>query len=266
MILKRRVALNNVQLDQVDSRIAISAVEPGDGKENISATDRAGGFGQRVTAAHRSYVDVVVRFRILERGKSTAGMTSRAQVIEAVNGWAAAGGVLTTNYKTGRQLNVRLVQPIGEGSLWDYTKEFALTFRAYEIPYWEDATPTVSTIGGESATAGGTIAIGGSGPAQVEAALTNKSSDTVNSVTLTVGGSNMVFSSLGLAAGETLAVGHVNGVLVIRIYNGTTHRSAMTKRTADSSDDFLVMPGTRYIGYIADQNCEMVVNWRNRYL
>lgn len=265
MILKRRVALNGAQLDQVDSRIAISAVEPGDGKESISAADRAGRFGQRVTSAHRSSMDIVVRFRILEHGKSVTGMTNRSQVIEAVNAWAASGGVLTTNYKPGRQLNVRLVQAIGEGSLWDYSKEFALTFRAYEIPYWEDIVPTVTTIGGESQTAGGTIVVGGSGPAQIEAALTNNSNATVNSVTLTAG-KEMAFSNLGLAAGETLAVGHVNGLLVIRIYNGSTHRSAMSKRTAGSANDFLVLPGTQYIGYIADQDCGMVVNWRNRYL
>jgi hypothetical protein len=265
MILKRRVALNGVQLDQVDSRIVISAVEPGDGKENISATDRASGFGQRVTSAYRSNTDIVVRFMILERGKSTTGMTNRSQVIEAVNAWAAGGGVLTTNYKTGRQINVRLVQAAAEGSLWDYSKEFALTFRAYEIPYWEDSTATSTTIGGESTTDDGMITVTGSGIAQADVTVSNESSSTVNSLTVTVG-KTMTFSSLGLAEGESLIIDHVDGLVRIRIYNGTTYRSAMAKRTAGSADDFKMSPGSQAIGFSADQNCEMTVSWRNRYL
>lgn len=266
MILKRRVALNGNQLDQVDSRIVISAVEPGDGKESISATDRAGGFGQRVTSTHRSSVDLVVRFKILERGKSTAGMTNRASVLEKVNAWAAPGGVLTTNYKTGRQLNVKLVQAPGEGSLWDYTKEYQIVFRAYAIPYWEDSGITTAIVTGENAMEITEVTVGGSAPAQAEVIFSNGSGSTINSMVLNTGASAMAFSSLGLADGEDLVIDHYNNLLRIRILNDTIYRSVMDKRTTDSADDLIMTPGSQYCGYNAASGCSMTVSWRSRYL
>ena len=78
MILKRRVALNGVWLDEVDSRIAVSSVEPGDGRENISAVDAAAGYGSRITGERRQTVDMTVKFRIHEKGRSEAGMQARS--------------------------------------------------------------------------------------------------------------------------------------------------------------------------------------------
>ena len=97
MKLTRRVALNGKQLDTVDDRIVISSVEPGDGRENITAVDAASGYGQRVTGNRRSTLDMVVKFRIQEHGRNKDGLQSRAEVLEKVNAWAAAGGVLTVD-------------------------------------------------------------------------------------------------------------------------------------------------------------------------
>ena len=266
MIMKRRVALNGQQLDQVDSRIVISAIEPGDGKESISATDRAGGYGQRVTTEHRSSMDLIVRFRILERGKSVSGMTNRASVLEAVNAWAAAGGVLTVNYKPGRRLNVKMVQAPGEGSLWDYTKEYAIVFRAYAVPYWEDSTETSETVSGMDAIETGEVTILGSGPAQANVTFTNGSGSTIDSMSLHTGDSEMAFSSLGLENGESLVIDHNKNLVRIRIYDGSTYRSAMAKRTSGSADDLIMTPGINYCGYNAAANCTMTVSWRSRYL
>ena len=111
------MALDGVWLDEVDRRIVISGVEPGDGKESISAVDAAAGYGQRVTGSRRSTLDIVVKFKLLQRSRSEGNMAERAQLLEAVNAWAASGGVLTVNYKPNRRLNVVLAQAPGEGSL-----------------------------------------------------------------------------------------------------------------------------------------------------
>ena len=152
MILTRRAALNGVWLDEIDSRIVISGIEPGDGKENITAVDSAAGYGQRITARWRQTMDIVIRFRMLEHGKDVTGLTERALLLERVNTWAANGGYLTLNYKPNRRVNVILAQPPGEGSLWDYTKEFQLTFRAFEAPYWEEESAKSGTFGGSTAS------------------------------------------------------------------------------------------------------------------
>ena len=266
MILNRRVALNGVWLDEVDPRIVISAVEPGDGRENISATDTATGFGQRVTSNRRTSVDFVVRFMMLEHGRSVEGLTERSALLEKVNMWAAAGGVLTVNYKPNRRLNVILAQAPGEGSLWDYTKEFSLTFRAYTVPFWEDEIESVSTFGGGSASDNASITVGGSAPTQFNVELANKSGKTINTANVTVNGNKMSFSSLGMAGDETLVIDHrADSILRIRIRNaGGTYRNVMSKRTG--ANDMVAKPGAVSCSYSADRACEMKVSWRSRYV
>jgi len=268
MQLKRRVALGGVQLDEVDSRIVISSVEPGDGKENFTAVDAAAGFGQRVTGYRRQTVDMVVKFRIHERGKTTSAQQERAEVLEKVNAWAAPGGVLTVNYKPGRRLNVVLVQAPGEGSLWDYTKEFQMTFRAYAIPYWEQETAQTAAFGGNTAGGSGNITVEGSAETQVNVELANTSGMAINNATVTVGGKTMSFTGIGLGANEALVIDHTDeGLLRIRIRSaGGTYRSAMALRSVSSADDFRTKPGTYGASYSAQRACRMTVSWRARYL
>jgi phage-related protein len=266
MQLKRRVALDGVWLDEVDRRIVISGVEPGDGKESISAVDAAAGYGQRVTGSRRSTLDIVVKFKLLQRSRSEGNMAERAQLLEAVNAWAAGGGVLTVNYKPNRRLNVVLAQAPGEGSLWDYTKEFQITFRAYAVPYWEDEAESSQTIGGSSLSKSGSIQVGGSVPTQADVEIVNTSGKTINNVTVSVAGKSMTLNSLGLAGSETLVIDHKDGLVRIRIRSGSSYRSVMAKRTDASADDFVAEPGTKTISYSAQRACRMIVTWRNRYL
>ena len=266
MQLKRRVALNGVWLDEVDSRIAVSSVEPADGRENISAVDAAAGYGQRITGNRRSTLDMSVKFRILAHGHSEDGMAARAEVLEKINAWAAAGGVLTVNYKPDRRLNVILAQAPGEGSLWDYTKEFTIVFRAYSIPYWEQETAQQQVVGGSSASGSKSIQIEGSVKTQCNVELLNVSGMAINNARVTVGDRVMIFSSLGLGGNEALVIDHADGLVRIRIRNGGSYRSAMAKRSMDSADDFMAAPGSRSAAYNADRACRMTVSWRARYL
>lgn len=268
MQLTRRVALNNAQLDAVNSHIAIQSVETADGRENITAVGTAAGFGQRVTGARRDPVDVIVRFGIDIRKTSLA---ERSAALEAVNAWAmkaADGAWMTVNYRTARRIRVRLVQAPGEGNLWDWTKTFQITFRAYGVPYWEDASENTKQIG-TSAGDNDTINPGGSVPAQVNITMENTSGSTVNTATVNAGDTSMSFTSLGLANGEKLVIDHDdNGLVRIRIQaSGGLYRSAMAKRTTASDDDLTVIPGgSRVISYTAGGACTVTAGWRARYL
>lgn len=270
MILKRRVALNGVWLDEVDDRICISSVEPGDGKENISAVDSAVGFGSRITGQHRSTVDMIVKFRILNTGRTEKGLQARAKVLEKVNKWARNGGALTVNYKADRRLNVILAQAPGEGSLWDYTKEFQITFRAYALPYWEQ-DPAESAVQ-TAANTNKLIKIDGSAETQIDVTLKNISGQTINTATVQIsksGASRTIqLTNLGLAGNEALVIDHKDGLIRIRILgaNGTSYRSAMANRTSGSDDDLKLAPGNWNARYTADRACEMTVSWRARYL
>lgn len=266
MQMKRRVALNGVWLDEVDSRIVISGVEPADGRENITAVDAAAGYGQRITGSRRSTAEMIVKFRILEHGHSESGLQARAEVLEKVNAWAAAGGYLTVNYKPDRRLGVVLAQAPGEGSLWDYTKEFTITFRAYAVPYWEQETAKSVSFGGAASSGAGTVQADGSVKTQADVEVRNTSGMTINNVSITVGGNNMTFSGLGLGGSEALVIDHVNGLVRIRIRNGSSYRSAMAMRSMDSADDFRLSPGSSRASFSAQRACAMTVSWRARYL
>lgn len=265
MIMARRVALNGVQLDEVDERIVISAVEPGEANENITSTESAAGYGSRITSGRRGMLDIIVRFRILENGRTEAGMAARAAVLEAVNAWARAGGIMTVNYKPNRRLNVTMEKPATEGSsLWDFSQEYTLAFRAYAIPYWEDENASTVTFGGSSASGSRYITLEGSAKTTCDAEIVNTSGMTINSMTVRVGGNTMTFRSLGLGGSEALVIDHVDGLVRIRIRNGSSYRSAMAARTG--ANDFMSPPGSQYCAYSADRAVRMTVSWRSRYL
>lgn len=273
MILKRRVALNGVELDEVDERIVISSVEPADGIEEISPANSAAGFGQRITGYRRNSVDIVVVFRILQRGHSVDGQQARSEVLEAVNAWAAAaapergGAYLTVNYKPERRLHVVLAQAPGEGSLWDWSKDFTITFRAYAVPYWEDEAVSSARIGTDNTSGSGSIQLDGSARTTVDAELLNRSGMSISTATITIGGKAMQFNAMGLAANETLVIDHAGGLLRIRIRSAAgAYRSAMDKRAAASADDFTVTPGAVSVSFSCQRACRLTVNWRCRYL
>ena len=264
MILKRRVALNGIWLDELDNRIIVSGIEPGAGKENITSTDAAAGYGSRITGNRRSTLDMVIRFKLLQRSRTEDNLAERAALLEKVNAWAAPGGILTVNYKPNRRLNVTLVQAPGEGSLWDYTKEFAITFRAYAIPYWEDETENTSTAGGNTQTDSGSFTVDGSAKTQADVILENMSGAQVKGCTVSVGGKTMEFSALTLLANEALVIDHVDGLVRIRVKESDGYRNVMALR--EGADDFMVEPGTETMSYSAQRACKMTVKWRNRYL
>ena len=267
MIWSRRVALNGAQLDEIDDAIVIRSVESGDGKESITGVSSAAGYGQRITGMRRDTLDMVVRFAINIRKDNLA---RRAAVLEAVNKWASAarkGAWLTVNYKEGRRLWVVLAQAPGEGSLWDYTKDFSITFRAYGTPYWEDDTATSMRIGSDSQSGSGTLSVEGSALTPVDAQLLNRSGQNIATATIRIGSITMSFSSLGLAANETLVIDHNNGLLRIRIKSAAgAYRSAMLRRTDTSGDDFLVTPGNVSASFSAQRACRLTVSWRCRSL
>ena len=268
MQLKRRVALNGVFLDTVDSRIVITSVEPAEGKENISAVDAATGYGQRITGNRRSTLDMVVKFALLERGSSTDGMQARAELLEKVNAWAAPGGYLTINYKPDRRLRVILAQAAGEGSLWEFNKEFSLTFRAYGIPFWETENQISQWVGSGSASDRSVLTYEGSAKTQADVELKNISGMNIATATVRVGTYTMYFSNIGLGADEALVVDHTaDGLVRIRIRSaGGSYRSVMALRGTNSADDFWILPGGNEFAFTIQRACRMTVSWRARYL
>lgn len=270
MQLRHRVSLGSSQLDAVDDRIVIHGVQTASAKTTINAVSLYGSNGQRITSSQRDTMDITVEFGILIR---KTDMASRAEVLEAVNTWASAalkengGAWLRVNYKNDRRIRVYLVDPAEEGDLKEWANSFKITFRAYGVPYWQESTGTsISTSTGSTRVA--SLDIHGNTRTVAEVEIKNESGQQIDTISITAGSSTMSFSSLALAANETLVIDHLaDGLLRIRIRNtSNSYRSAMAKRAANSASDFYVMPGTQTISFTAQRTCSMTARAYGRFL
>lgn len=256
MRLSRRVALNGVQLDSIDKHILIQGIEEAAGKDQISAVSLFGGSGQRITNQHRDSLDVTVRFSIDIKKTNLQG---RNDVFEKVCAWAAGGGWLTINYKAGRRLNVICAQLPAAGDLWNWTNTYSIIFRAYGVPYWQQDIQ--SSIRASGSTITRQIGVGGSATTVLDISF-RCTSGTCSTFRVTAGSSMIELTGLSLSAGQTLTIDHTAGGL-LRIMEGGV--SALGKRTAASSDDLYVEPGTVTVTVTTQGSGTLTISCAGRY-
>lgn len=261
MILAHRAALNGVQLDSLDNRILISSIDEAAGRDNISAVSLGAGSGQRITGTRRDTLDITIKFALNIQKNNMAG---RSALLDAVNAWAAPGGVLTIGNRTGKQLQVVLATAPGGGDQFNWTNEFTLVFRAYAIPFWEDVTATSVTLEQDD-SGSGILTVPGSAETVGEALIQNKSGGSLDNLSLTINGHTMSFAGLGLTNNGYLTIDHVmtaGGVYAMRARIGNT--SVMAARTGD--DEFYLKPGANTITWSADGDVIIQVSAKGRYL
>ena len=263
MILKRRVALDGLQLDEVDERIIISGIDEAAGKDTLTAVNNAYGCGQRITGQRRNTLDVTVKFQMAIKN---GDMEARSELLDKVNAWAANGGWLTVGHRPGKRLQVVLAQAPGGGDMFNWTNEFTLVFRAYSVPYWADSEDTkVTSATGASGSLN--IDVPGNTETLANVTLENKSGSKIDKATVTIGDNTMTFTGIAMVGGEKLVIDHVQqaGLFYMRArVVGTSSRTALPKRTG--TDDFYVTPGNNSVTFSADRAVQATVTVRGRYL
>ena len=262
MILKRRVALGGVQLDELDNRILITGIDEAAGKDNITAVGSAAGNGQRITGRRRDTLDITIKFALNIRSDDMAG---REELLEKIIGWASGGGWLTIGSRPNRRLMVTLSQAPGSGDMFSWANDFTMVFRAYSVPFWMDREASVFT--GSTVKSGSfDIEVPGNTETVADVTVENKSGKTISNVTVKVGGSQMIFASLALGGTATLTVDHVhtNEKFYLRARAGGS--SMMKYRTPESADDFKVSPGKNTVTFSAERAVKVTVSVRGRYL
>lgn len=227
-------ALNGIELSELAPEIIVTDIVHNAPVRELKASQIAGRNGQLYTRTVTSSVGVAVYFEI-----HTPDVRRRAAIMEDVQRWAMTGGVLTVGDRPDRRLRVLCESLPSVGSVLKWTGTSFIGFVAYAVPFWEDELPRRVKISGNGSQS--LFVPGFAAPAGVEAALKNTGSGTITSVKLTAGGTFMQFAGLSLASGQTLTVAHdERGLLTVRI-GGT---SVLAKRTAASSDDLELEPGT----------------------
>lgn len=231
------VALNGAELHAIDAAIVLQGVDEGAASWNITAGNRAGNDGQHVNGVEKRYRDVVVNFAIAEK----RDLIRRANIIQQVCGWAAAGGDLTVSYRDRQKLRVMCLSLPAVKSLDKWAETYSVTFRAYQVPFWQSVDAESASI--SAGTSGSTsLRVKETGGGKLCFQATNSSGSTVNTASISANGKTISFSSLGLANGEKLIGDYDdNDIQRLRILNGSTYRSVLDKRTG--ADDVLLKQG-----------------------
>ena len=260
MILRRRVALNGVQLDSVNAAVIIQGIDVKAGKEQWSAVSYGAGDGSRATGGRRESLDINVRFTINEKSYRPQ---QRATILDAVKKWAAGGGVLTLNYKSGQQARVKCVQMPEEGDAGT-RGQYTIVFRAYDVPYFVETTPTTKSV--ENVTqiisGGANITVNGSARTPLEFTFKNTSGYVMDTFSITIGGNTIALTGLDLANNSTLTLDHdEKGRQRIRV----SSVSKMDCRTPESADELWADPGTVGITMTAGRAGNLTVKSYGRF-
>jgi len=140
--------------------------------------------------------------------------------------------MLTVNDRPGQRLRVRCTALPVITSALRWTETLSVVFTAHEVPFWEAEQPVSVSAGAASAISAMLYVPGAGDAAWLDAELVCSGTATV---TITTPLSRMTLTSLS----GTVRIHHDEGVLAI-VGDGA---SLLTRRTADSSDDLLVVPG-----------------------
>ena len=257
MILSKRVALGGQQLDELHDAIVIRSIDPGVPNENISAVDRMGGVGSRITGDHFSTIDISVSYAIDIPKRQ---MAERRTVFDAVNTWANRKGWLTVNWMEGRRLYVDKTILPGSGDLWEWTNEFNIVFRAYNVPFWQDEIPAQASSG-VAASGRVWIAAGGNTGSVLDVSFLNRSGMTINNFWVQSNGKRLTLSGLGLGGNSTLNIHHgTDGLLRMEIGGSSVYH----KYTG--ADDLTVNPGSVAVDFNADRAGILTVTNYGRWI
>lgn len=282
------VTIGGVKLSTLSDKIIVRDIVEEPYEEEIYKANKAYFPGQRVSKTVRRALSVRVVFVVRERNPE-----KRADILDNVNRWAASGNILEVNYRTktkttsdgytyteGRRLSrVVLTEPPAMDSANKWTQDLAMTFTAFDVPYWENQSKYGYSFNANTLDVmnryswSGTIYNEGTAPqTPVTLTITNDSVSDLKTINIKVGNSNFYIEGLSISNGNQLVIDYDDtfGILVIyknRYFDGNWYRSdVMSCRTAESSDELLVGPGSVSAQITANVQVSGYIYIRGRYL
>ena len=263
MKLTRRVSFGGVQLDTVDASIVVRSADPGVPQESVSAAGLFGGWGQRITSRHWDMIEASVTFAIDLPKKS---VEARRTVFDKAIKWAAnaANRELTMTPMGTRKLIVDSVVLPGSGDLWNWTDEYTIGFRAYFVPFWQDATATTvtDTLVADTEKVK-TVSVPGSAPNVLDVSFKNTANSATATFEVNVNGKTLKLTSLALANGKYLLITHGTDDILRITEDGV---SAYGKQTAGGAEDLYLNPGNNTVKVKASTAGEIILSCKGRYL
>lgn len=182
----------------------------------------------------------------------------RRELLSRVHAWADRGGWLTTSDRPGQRLSV-VCDTLPTLSALCWSDELQLEFTAYAVPFWETEAES-ETVTDSTATL---TLDGNADGCPVSAEITNAGANTLTTLTLQCGNTQMTFDGLALAPGGAFTLTAENGLLRAEVQG----ESVLMRRTADSSDLLLADGGVETaVRVSADQAVHARFHARGRWL
>jgi len=257
MNLSRQISLNGEPLGSVHPSIVIRNIDPGAASENVQSAGRMNGTGSRITGSAWEPRDVTVTYAIDIPKKQ---LTERREVFDSVCAWARKKGWLTVSFMPFKRLYVDKTEIGSMGDAFEWTNEFTITFKAYNVPFFQDEIPVVVT---KTSVSGGShsINVKGNAPGVLDVSFKNTSGGSCADVAFTIGGKTLTFTGVNLANNAVLSVTHGTDDL-LKAYVGTT--SVYDKLTG--GDDLYTDPGVNTVTLSASAAGTLTMTSYGRYV
>lgn len=279
------VTLGSVALSTLSDKIYIRDIIEEPYEEKIFKASKAYYAGQRVSKKVRRALSVRVVFVVRERNPQ-----KRAEIFDSIASWAESDRTLYVNYRTitrvtesgytyteGRRLSrVVVTEPPAINSANKWTQDVAITFAAFDVPYWEDESKYMYSFAANTLDIfsryqySGNIYNRGTAESPVTMRITNDSSSQLQSMNIRCGNSWFYFENLDIDPGAGLEIDYDSdsGILQIleRRSDGLLGGNKMPCRTAESQDDLMISPGAVSVQVSANVAVSGYFYCRGRYL
>lgn len=279
------VTIGSVALSTLSDKIYIRDIIEEPYEEEIFKASKAYYAGQRVSKKVRRALSVRVVFVVRERNPQ-----KRAEIFDSIASWAESDRTLYVNYRTitrvtesgytyteGRRLSrVVVTEPPAITSANKWTQDVAITFTAFDVPYWEDESKYMYSFAANTLDIfsryqySGNIYNRGTAESPVTMRITNDSSSQLQSMNIRCGNSWFYFEKLDIDPGAGLEIDYDSdsGILQIleRRSDGLLGANKMPCRTAESQDDLMISPGAVSVQVSANVAVSGYFYCRGRYL
>ena len=224
--------MNGISMTSIHPGILVTNIQTPPPAMNISTNQLAGRNGERVESQKRTRAKTTISF--VFPGSSIA---ERQLICQQVASWARQG-ILQVSNRQGQRLRCICTSPPSISDVMDRAEELKVELTAYSQPFWEENTASTTTLTGTSGN--GTLYVPGNGGEVLVEITATPTSGTLNSLTLTVGGDTMSFTSLGATSANPFRLTYSDeGIQSIKVGN----TSVLGKRSAASADDLRAASG-----------------------
>lgn len=230
-------SMDGVALSSISDSIYVLDISESAPQMDIHTAAKPGGVGSFVLGVTREALTVSVSFAVREYDTK-----ARKQIMSRVAKWCS-GKYLTVSDRPLQRLQVVCQTPPTAFSALSWTDTVTAVFAAYALPYWE----SMETVRAEASGDSGSVTLSPSGTAPecvLQAVLTNDGDGTLNTVSISLLGTSMVFEGLGIAPGASMSMELDGGVL----------RYPAGCLTEDSADEIMLRQGgSNTVTFSADQ-------------